>query len=145
MHIPRSGVYIELGRMDTRSQFLAEFLGALGAKEIRHLKVSPDSVTGTVVYDPTDPEEQQNFRWLIGESAAPSPAVVRLVALIRREGLLHSDKLQTSRQELFARFKVGQGSICSNTQFSATLEELLQVRVPMVDDGVESDYYFIHE
>jgi len=131
--------------MDTRSQFLAEFLGALGAKEIRHLNISPDAVTGTVVYDPTDPEEQQDFLWPLAESAAPSPAVVRLAALIRREGLLHSDKLQASRKELFTRFNVDQGSICSTGQFSAVLDELLQVRVPMVDDGVESDYYFIHE
>lgn len=47
-------VRLSLGRMDRRQEFLAEFLAALGAHEIRHLALTPDSVSGTVVYDPSD-------------------------------------------------------------------------------------------
>jgi hypothetical protein len=131
--------------MDTRSQFLAEFLGALGAKEIRHLKASPDFVSGTVVYDLADPEEQQDFCWSLDQSASPSPAATRLMAFIRREGLLHSDKLLVSRHDLLARFSAAQSSPASTEKLSLAFDEILKIRVPMLDDGVESDQYFIHE
>ncbi len=131
--------------MDRRQEFLAEFLGALGAQEIRHLQVTPAAISGTVVYDPSYPEEQQDFRWSIPPTAAPSPAVIRLIGLIRNGGLLHSDKLLVSRQDLLARFNAGQDPGYSPEQFTVILEELLQIEVPMLDDGVESDHYFIHE
>ena len=70
--------------MDRRQEFLAQFLGALGAHEIRHLQVTPESISGTVVYDPNDPEEQQDFRWSIRPTDAPSSAVIRLAGLIRK-------------------------------------------------------------
>ena len=131
--------------MDRRHEFLDQFLGALGAQEIRYLLTTPDFIAGTVVYDPSDPQEQQAFRWSIRPDDAPSPAVIRLVGLIRSDGLLRSDKLLVSRHELLARFNVHQSSACSLEQFTTTLEELLQVQVPMLDDDVETDYYFIHE
>ena len=131
--------------MDRRQEFLAQFLGALGAQEIRHLQVTPASISGTVVYDPSDTEEQQDFRWSIPPTAAPSPAVIRLAGLIRNAGLLDNDKLLLSRQDLLARFNAGQNPGYSPEQFTAVVEALLQIQVPMLDDGVESDYYFIHE
>ena len=131
--------------MDRRQEFLAEFLGALGAREIRDLQVTPASISGTVVYDPSDPEEQQDFRWSIRPTDAPSPAVIRLTGLIRIDGLLSIDKLRVSRQDLLARFNAGQDPGYSPKQFTVVLEDLLQIQVPMLDDGVESDYYFIHE
>jgi hypothetical protein len=131
--------------MDKRQEFLAEFLGALGAREIRYLDVTSTSVSGTVVYAPGDPDEQQDFRWSVGPIDAPSSAVIQLAGLIRAGGLLGIDKLLVSRQELLARFNAGQNSGCTPEQFLAILEELLQIQVPMLDDGVETDYYFIHE
>ena len=131
--------------MDRRQEFLADFLGALGAQEIRHLQVTPAAISGTVVYHPSDPEETQDFRWSIPPIAAPSPAVIRLIGLIRSSGLLHSDKLVVPRQDILARFNAGRDSGYSTEQFTVILEELLQIQVPMLDDGVESDHYFIHE
>jgi hypothetical protein len=131
--------------MDRRQEFLAEFLGALGAREVRHLQVTPSSISGTVVYDPGDPNEQQAFRWSVGQDNAPSPAAIRLAGLIRSGGLLRIDKLRVSRQDLLGLFNAGQDPGYSTEQFTAVLEELLQIEVPMLDDGVESDCYFIHE
>ena len=131
--------------MDRRQQFLVEFLGALGAKELRDLEVTSSAVSGTVVYDRNNPEEQQEFRWAMAPADAPPTAVIRLAALIRSAGLLDGDKLIATRQELFAHFNAIMDSECSAEQFTAALESLLQIQVPMLDDGVESDYYFIQE
>ena len=131
--------------MDRRQEFLTEFLGALGAHEIRYLQATPTSISGTVVYDPNDPDEQQDFCWTVGPGHAPSAAVIRLAGLIRTESLLSIDKLRVSRQDLLGRFNAGQDTSYSSQQFTAVLEELLQIEVPMLDDGIESDCYFIHE
>jgi hypothetical protein len=58
--------------MIKRKQFLTDFLGALGAKEILFSDIGPDTVTGTVVYDPSDPEERQDFRWHACEADVPA-------------------------------------------------------------------------
>jgi hypothetical protein len=68
-----------------------------------------------------------------------------LAGLIRSGGLLRIDKLRVSRQDLLGLFNAGQDPGYSTEQFTAVLEELLQIEVPMLDDGVESDCYFIHE
>ena len=131
--------------MDRRQKFLEQFLGALGAREIRNLQVAPTSISGTVVYDPTDTEEQQDFSWSVRPDNAPSLATIRLASLIRAGGLLSIDKLRVSRQDLLERFNAGQDPGYSPEQFTAVLEELLQIEVPMLDNGSESDCYFIHE
>ena len=131
--------------MDSRQEFLEQFLGALGAREIRNVQATSTSISGTVVYDPADPEEQQEFRWSVGPNDSPSSAVIRLAALIRAGDLLSIDKFRVSRQDLLERFNADQDPGCSPEQFSAVLEELLQIEVPMLDNGSESDCYFIHE
>jgi len=131
--------------MDRRQQFLDEFLGALGAREVRYLQVTPDFVSGTVVYDPSDPEEKQDFCWSIGASDAPSASAARLAAVIRSNDLLSIDKLRVSREDLLVHFNAGQDLEYSPEKFSDLLEELLQIEVPMLDSGVEGDCYFIHE
>jgi hypothetical protein len=131
--------------MDRRQEFLEEFLGALGAHVLTDLQVTPTEISGTVIYDPRDPEESQDFRWSVPPTAAPSPDVIHLIRLIRNKKLLISDKLLLSRQDLLARFIAERHSGYSNEQFAVILAELLQVKVPMLDHGVEGDYFFIHE
>mgnify|MGYP001789087796 FL=1 len=131
--------------MDRRPQFLAAFLGALGAMEVQLSQISPDSVSGIVVYDRDDAEEQQAFAWPITVSNAPSIAAVQLVEFIKAHGLMHSDRLIISRRALHVRFVADRGSCYLFDQFSAVLDEILSVQVLMLDDGVPTDYYFIHE
>jgi hypothetical protein len=62
--------------MDKRQDFLTDFLGALGAQEIRFSQITPESISGTVIYDSADPDEQQDFRWL--PTLMPSATAQRL-------------------------------------------------------------------
>ena len=50
--------------------------------------------------------------------------------------MLRGDKLIALRDELLAKFNVGEEPACSREQFEAILDELLCVEVPMLDDGV---------
>lgn len=128
-----------------RREFLAEFLGALGAKRIDWLDESAEFISGIVVYDETDPEETQEFRWHVREEEVPPIDVLRLVTLLRAEKLLSIDKIVASRAELFSRFTTAYGRYLSEPQFGELVKSLQAIQVNMVDDGRETDRYYIHE
>ena len=52
-----------------RKLFLDTFLGALGAIKINWGKESFDRIYGTVIYNETDPDEQQDFVWYMTEQS----------------------------------------------------------------------------
>ncbi len=128
-----------------RKQFLMEFLGALGAKEIQWQNETNTSISGTVIYKIDDPEEAQEFIWHVQESDVPSENVRKLAELLNQKHLLSIDKITISRQELRNLYSKTQGRIVSENEFLAILETLESIEVPMVDEGKETDVYFIHE
>lgn len=131
--------------MDTRLRFLEQFLGALGAQRVEWSSIEAGHVQGTVVYDEADPEERQDFLWELTEAEAPSDEVVSLAAMIRAQGLLSIDKLMVGPDELRQRYCAYSGRIYSSEEFERVLEALESIEVPMVDDGVKGDAYFIHQ
>jgi hypothetical protein len=112
---------------------------------VRFAEITDDSVQGTVYYDSVDSDEKQDFRWRITEDAVPSESAFRLVRLIRDEKLLHSDRLRISRDELRKKFAAVTGHPIGEDDFSEILDEVERVQIWMLDDGLETDYYFIHE
>ena len=128
-----------------RKQFLKEFLGALGAKEITWQKESETSISGTVIYEVDDPEETQEFIWHVKESDTPSEEIRELAELLNKEGLLSIDQIKISRLELRNLYSKKQGRIVPEQEFLAILEALESIKVSMVDEGKETDVYFIHE
>lgn len=128
-----------------RRVFLQEYLGALGASEIRWQEEAADRISGTVIYEVDDPEETQDFVWHKSEKDVPSLAVLNLVKLIRKRNLLSIDKLVVTRLELREKYNSEYGLQLTEQEFSGFLESLEEVEVPMVDEGRETDAYFIHE
>lgn len=74
-----------------RKQFLKEYLGALGAKNIHWQEESDSSIAGTVIYEIDDPEEAQEFVWHIRESEVPPKEVRALAELLHEKDLLSID------------------------------------------------------
>jgi len=128
-----------------RKQFLIEFLGALGAKEIQWQKETDTSISGTVIYEINDPEEVQEFIWHVQEAEAPTEDVRKLAELLNQKHLLSIDKIRVSRHELRNLYSKKLGRIVPENEFIAILETLESIEVPMVDEGKETDVYFIHE
>jgi len=128
-----------------RKVFLTEFLGALGAEKIEWLEESANLISGKVVYDHTDPEEVQDFCWHKSESEVPDDTVLNLIRLINNNSLLSIDKLIISREELRHLYNSKFSSNLPLEEFSRILETLEEVEVPMMDEGKETDAYFIHE
>jgi hypothetical protein len=128
-----------------RREFLKEFLGALGAVDIQWLEETEENISGTVIYEPNDPEETQDFAWHKSEADAPSRDVVNLVKLINEQNLLSIDQIKITRPELQEKYNSTYGQKTTEQEFANILESLEAIEVPMVDEGHETDAYFIHE
>jgi len=128
-----------------RKEFLKEFLGALGAESIEWHKESDNLITGIVIYDSNDPEEKQEFCWHITEQEVPGNRVLELAKLLNQNSLLSIDQISVTREELREKYSEQLGSNVSEQEFSEILEKLEEIEVTMVDDGKETDVFFIHE
>ena len=128
-----------------RIEFLIEFLGALGAESIEWDQEINNYISGKVIYDKTDPEEMQFFCWHKSETEAPSNSAYNLASLLNKNKLLSIDQITISRKELRLKYNELYSLNTTEQEFSVILEELEMVEVPMVDDGEETDAYFIHE
>jgi len=128
-----------------RREFLTEFLGALGAENIEWQEETDDFISGRVIYDKNDPEEIQDFCWHNSEEKAPSTHALELVKLLNKKKLLNIDKISVKREELRLQYNQTYGSNTAEAEFGEILEELEKIEVPMVDEGKETDVYFIHE
>lgn len=128
-----------------RKKFLTEFLGALGAAEIKWKDESNSYVSGTVIYKLGDPEEIQDFIWHKSESDVPCNSTLNLARLVNKQKLLSIDKIIVSRAELRDKFNAMYCVVVSEEEFTAIVESLEEVEVPMIDEGMETDFYCIHE
>ncbi|SHL11811.1 hypothetical protein [Hymenobacter psychrotolerans] len=124
--------------MEKRKEFLKVYLGALGAVNIVWGESCSDRIFGTVLYDREDKEEQQDFVWYMTEAEVPSQEVVRLIQYIIQHQLLDVDKLCRPLTEIAAE-------ALEPGKREKAIQALLDVEVRMMDDGQETDSYFIHE
>ena len=130
--------------MDDRIRFLEQFLGALGAQAISWQRIERDQVQGIVIYDSAIQDEQQEFRWSILEHEAPSEDVITLTKMLREQKLLRGDRLSVDQDEMRRRFSAYSGQIIDVSRFSQMHDALLSIRIPMLDDGIEGDFFFVH-
>jgi len=128
-----------------RREFLTEFLGALGAESIEWHEETKSFISGRVFYERKDPEETQDFCWHMGEENTPSPQTWELVKLLNKKKLLSIDQISVTREELRLQYNETYNSKTTEAEFSKVLEELEEIEVPMLDEGKETDAYFIHE
>lgn len=128
-----------------RKEFLSAFLGALGAEVIEWKDEMESYISGVVIYEKNNPEETQEFCWHKREDEVPSDQVLNLAKLIKDNNLLSIDKIIITRKELRLKYNNNFNLNFQEEEFSKLLESLEEIEVPMVDEGKETDVYFIHE
>ena len=129
----------------TRKEFLTEFLSTLGSLEIRWYEENDNYISGTLIYDLEDPDETQEFCWHKSEHELPSEKVYNLTMLLNKNSLLDIDKIKISRDDLYSLYKKEFDISLSKDQFNSILDELKAIEVSMVDNGIETDMFIIHE
>lgn len=136
----------------TRIEFLKQFLGALGAESVSITNERTESIEGraffennpTAAYFDPDDDQSQEFIWHCSEHDVPGHVTCSIATLLNAKRLLDIDKITIARVNLYVRYTAEHGTL-PYPEFIAALEKLLQVEVNMVDDGRETDVFFIHE
>jgi hypothetical protein len=122
-----------------RQIFLDSFFKLLGAEIVEISNVEDDCIFGTVIYDINDPSERQDFCWRINEENMPSDNVLKIMKIINENNFIDIDKLTDPLAEIYSK--------TTETDYNAFLgvmDQLFKVEVRMVDDGEETDRYFVH-
>lgn len=102
-------------------------------KEVQAIVGWPDD--GQLDYDPDD--ETQEIVWDI-QSLEFIDDALEVLEIAFSNGFFDSDKLNVSENELWELTE------WDRNRFDNSLQDLLKVRVDMVDEGRKSDYFFVH-
>jgi len=122
---------------NNRQIFLNSFLRLFGVDKIELKDVSLQKITGTAIYDD---EGRQDFCWNIAEDKVPSDDLIELIKIIYKKRDSQIDKIKETSDELF--LKTGW---TDREKFNEVFAELFKVEVKMIDDGEETDSFFIHD
>jgi hypothetical protein len=120
-----------------RLNFLKSYLKLYGVEKIKLTNENVDSISGIAIYDENDPEERQQFIWHKSEKEVPSPELNILIEKIVSEKWHNGDKISEQIEEMeFVEF--------NNEIKEKILNELFDVEIKMVDEGEETDTYYVH-
>ena len=120
-----------------RLNFLKSYLKLFGVEKIKLTNENVDSISGIAIYDENDPEERQEFIWHKSKKEVPSPELNILIKKIVEEKWHNGDKITKDIAEIeFVEF--------DNETKNRTEFELFDVNVKMIDNGEETDSYFVH-
>ena len=120
-----------------RLNFLKSYLKLYSVEKIELTNETLDSISGIAIYDENAPEERQEFIWRKSETEIPSPELNILIEKIVAEKWHNGDKISEHIEDLeFEEF--------DNSTKEKLLTELFDVQIRMVDNGEETDSYFVH-
>lgn len=121
-----------------RLNFLKSYLKLFGVEKIESIKQTNNSISGIAIYDETDPEERQEFIWHKSEHETPPIELNILIEKIITKKMHNGDKISKKIEELeFQEF--------DNITKMKIIDELFRVEIKMIDDGKETDSYFVHD
>lgn len=110
----------------------------MGAKKILWIAENEDSIWGTVIYSRGDPDEKQDFVWHMTENNVPNDNIVDLLTYLTSKNLIYNDHITVPIEEIDIP---GMDKETMNTLFN----ELFGVVVNMIDNGEETDIFFMHD
>jgi hypothetical protein len=122
-----------------RLEFLEEFLKLYGVSEVKYNLITIEKVYGTAIYVLDDPEEIQQFCWSMNESNVPPIQVLDIIKVVNENNWCDIDKIIVPEDELFE--KIGWKD---RQLFDKYYDLLFEVDIRMVDDGEETDGFWVH-
>ena len=121
-----------------RQLFLEEFLKLYSVKSVHYKIIETEGIRGTAIYDLNDPEEIQDFYWHMKDKNIPSKECFELMQIINENKWCDIDKIIVSEQKLL------EISEMEKSIFEKAFDELFEVEIRMIDDGEETDTFYVH-
>jgi hypothetical protein len=122
-----------------RQKFLEEFLKLYKVIEVEYSEITTEKVFGIAIFDLNDPEEIQQFCWSMSEDNVPPKEVLEIVKIINENHWCDIDKITVSENELFEKMGWNDRQL-----FDTNFDRLFKVEIRMIDDGEETDSFFVH-
>jgi hypothetical protein len=120
-----------------RLNFLKSYLKLFEVDRIELTNEMVDSISGIAIYNKNELEERQEFIWHKSEKQTPSLELNILIEKIVKKKWHDGDKISKHIEDLeFEEF--------DNSTKEKILNELFDVRISMVDDGKETDSFWVH-
>lgn len=85
--------------------------------------------------------QHQNFYWLIDKNESELSDLVSLCNFINDKKIINGDKILISEDELLV--KIGELG-WDNDKCKKVTDDLFSIEIKMIDDGEETDSFFIH-
>ena len=121
-----------------RKIFLEHYFKLFGMEKIQWIDKNEKSIRGIVVYDSSDLDERQEFVWHKSENEVPTEKVNFLIDKLISKKLLIGDKLIKPTTEIrFTEF--------DDSTKEKLFAELFDVGINMVDNGIETDMFYVHD
>jgi len=121
-----------------RLEFLKLFLKLFGVQEIELIDLTLDSIRGFAIYDKSTIEERQEFIWHKSENQSPPIELNILIEKIIINKLNTGDKISAEIHNL--KFEK-----LSNAQRDELIKQLFDIEIKMIDNGIETDSFFVHD
>ena len=124
--------------VDRRHKFLDLFLGFFGVDKVEITKSDTDKIYGIAIY--LDGADEQEFCWHMTEQNVPSDDLIQLIYIVKDNKFIRTDKIIVTADTMF-----GKSGWTDRTKFNLFYDKLFDIEVKMIDNGEETDSYFIHE
>jgi hypothetical protein len=124
--------------IDKRQIFLDHFLGLYGVDKVEINNVDTDKIYGIANY--LDEDETQEFCWHMTEENVPSEDLIQLIKIIKDNKFNRTDKIIVTADTIYEK-----SGWTNRSKFNITYDKLFEIEVKMIDDGEETDSYFIHD
>ena len=123
---------------DKRQIFLEHFLGLYEVDKVEITLVENDKISGNAIY--LDNDDRQEFCWHMSEQNVPTDDLIQLIEVIKDNKFHQTDKIIVDAHKIFEK-----SGWADRTKFNMTYDKLFDIEVKMIDDGKETDSYFIHD
>ena len=123
---------------DRRQIFLEHLLGLYEVDKVEITNAETDKIFGNAIY--LDGDDKQEFCWHMTEQNVPNDELIKLIKLIKDNKFNTTDKIIVSADTIFKK-----SGWADRTKFNLTYDELFDIEVKMIDEGEETDTYFMHD
>ena len=122
---------------DKRQILLRNFFRLFDIDKVELTKVDIDKILGTAIYNDN---EEQDFCWHMTEENIPFDDLNFLIKIIVDNKLNRNDKIIANETEIFIK-----SGWTERSKFDKVYNQLFDIEIKMVDNGKESDSFFMHD